>query len=197
MPLDIFAIVVASAAAFIASSMDNLLLLVGFKAARGLDRRGVRAGYVLSVVIVTGLAWALAFAAEGRTPFRLSYLGILPILAGVHHGIRSFRERAISEKARPAARGSGFFSVLATMLANSGDSLLVLMALFADTKPGLDWVASATLVAMSVLWIRIAGFVAGHPRHRARVEAFARYALPVILVAVGVYILMDTSTDLG
>jgi len=197
MALDILAIALASAAAFVASSMDNLLLLVGFKSARSMDRRSVRVGYVVSVVTVTGLAWGLALAAEGRVPFRLSYLGVLPIIAGVYHGVRSLRERASSEVARPPSRGSGFFSVLVTMLANSGDSLLVLMALFADTAPGLDLVAGATLVAMSALWIAIAGFVAGHPRHRSRVEAFARYALPVILVAVGIYILMDTSTDLG
>jgi cadmium resistance protein CadD (predicted permease) len=196
MTLDILTIMVASSTAFVASSMDNLLLLIGFKAAPRLDRRSVSAGYVLSVVIVTGLAWALALAAEGRTPFRLSYLGVLPILAGVHHGFRSLRERASSEGAPPPERGSGFLSVLVTMLANSGDSLLVLMALFADTTPGLDGIAGATLIAMSVLWIRIAVYVAGHPRHRGRVEAFARYALPFILVAVGVYILMDTPTDL-
>ncbi len=92
-------------------------------------------------------------------------------------------------------RASGFFSVLLTMLANSSDSLLVVVAVLGDTRSRLDTYVIGTLVAMAVLWAVIAGWVSLHPRLQAPLRGFARYGLPVLLVGIGVYILMDTPTD--
>jgi len=196
MSLDVPVIVAASATAFVASSMDNLLLLVAFKANDSMNRRSVRAAYVLAVATVAALAYGLAYAAEGRVPFRLSYLGILPILAGVYYGLRSVRVGAPIEEAQPKARDAAdFLSVLVTMLANSADSLVVLAALFADTRRDLDWISIATVLVMSVVWLRIAAFVAGHPRYRLRMERVSRYVLPFALVGLGLYILSNTPTD--
>jgi cadmium resistance protein CadD (predicted permease) len=81
------------------------------------------------------------------------------------------------------------------MLANSGDSFLVFTALLGDTRSWLDGVVVGALVAMSVLWVRIAAVVTEHPRLRDPLRVFARFGLPILLVCVGLYILLDTPTD--
>ena len=197
----IVAIIAASVVTFVATSMDNLLLLVGFRTSDSIRPGIIGLAYILTVATVSGVALALAAVADDVIPFRLGYLGFAPIAIGVYHGIAAFRtpksepegtERGPGAK---AADATGFVSVFFTMLANSGDSFLVFMALLGDTRSWLDGVVVAALVAMSVLWVRIAAAVTEHPRLRDPLRGFARFGLPVLLVCVGLYILLDTPTD--
>lgn len=205
-PESIAAVVVMSVTAFVATSLDNLLLLVGFQAAGNIPRRGIAAGYVATILVVCAVAFGLATAAEQALPFSLSWLGLAPIVIGLWHGVTAFRagpgatapgsrEQVRPEDLTPAERVTGFLSVLLTMLANSSDSLIVVVALLGDTRSRLDWYVVGTLVAMAMLWSTSAGWLSRRPNLQRPLRAFARYGLPVLLVVIGVYILMDSPTD--
>jgi len=197
----IAAIIAASVVTFVATSMDNLLLLVGFRTSDSIRPGIIGLAYVATVAAVSGLALALAAVADDVIPFRLGYLGFAPIAIGVYHGVNAFRAPRASPDGTEAGVGArsadatGFASVFFTMLANSGDSFLVFMALLGDTRSWLDGVVVGALVTMSVLWVRIAAAVTEHPRLRDPLRGFARFGLPILLVCVGLYILLDTPTD--
>ena len=85
--------------------------------------------------------------------------------------------------------------VFAVMLANSGDSLGVLASLLAETAPHLLWVAAATPLAMAAVWVALAHYVVRHPALSPWLERVDRIAVPLVLIAIGLYILTDTPTD--
>ena len=64
-----------------------------------------------------------------------------------------------------------------------------------DTRSWLDGVVVATFALMALAWIRIAGALVEHPRFGEPLRGFARFGLPILLICVGLYILLDSPTD--
>ena len=198
---DIFALVIASIVTFTATSLDNLLLLVGFRSAESMRPGVIGLGYLAAVMCVSVVALLLAAVVDDVVPFPLGYLGFAPLGIGVWHGLRAFRpqpeppEGTDSSEGAKAADAAGFASVFATMLANSGDSFLVFTAFLGDTRSWLDGVVVATFALMALAWIRIAGALVEHPRLGEPLRGFARFGLPILLICVGLYILLDSPTD--
>jgi cadmium resistance protein CadD (predicted permease) len=197
---DLAPIIVVSATTFVATSLDNLLILVGFQTSDSLSTRTIGVGYLAAMAVMIGVATVLAAAADGGLPFPVGYLGVAPIGIGIYHGVLAFRpdiagaksaERAASKRTAAA----GFVSVFATMAANSGDSLLVFTALIADTEHDLDWMILGTVLLMATAWVWIARWLTEHDRFRDPLRGFARFGLPILLVGVGLYILMNSPTD--
>ena len=201
MNLDIVTLVVASMVTFTATSMDNLLLLVGFRSSESMRPGVIGIAYLAAVVVVTGLALALAAVVDDVMPFPLGYLGLAPIAIGVWHGLRAFRsepeppEGTDSSEGARTADAAGFLSVFLTMLANSGDSFLVFTAFLGDTRSWLDGISAGTFIVMAVLWARLSKTLTEHPRFRGPLRGFARFGLPILLICVGLYILLDSPTD--
>lgn len=201
MPQDIATLVVASMVTFTATSMDNLLLLVGFRSSDSIRPGVIGLAYLAAVLVVTGLALALAAVVDDVMPFPVGYLGFAPIAIGIWHGIGAFRSTpeppagTDSPEGARSADAAGFMSVFITMLANSGDSFLVFTAFLGDTRSWFDGVTAATFVVMAVLWARLSKTLAEHPRFRGPLRGFARFGLPILLICVGLYILLDTPTD--
>jgi cadmium resistance protein CadD (predicted permease) len=86
-------------------------------------------------------------------------------------------------------------SVFALMLANSGDSFTVLTSLMAESRDALVVVIVTTALTMTTLWALLARWVVGHPALAPILWRLDRYGVPFLLVAIGLYILLDTPTD--
>jgi cadmium resistance protein CadD (predicted permease) len=198
------AILLVSVTTFVATSLDNLLILVGFQTARSISHRSIALGFLAATATMLGAAVALAAAADQGLPFPAGYLGLAPIAIGLYHGAKAFRathdeDEGLDTESRKAVASknaiAGFVSVFFTMLANSGDSLLVFTALIADTTSQADWAILAAVLMMAAAWVWLARKLTGHPRLRGPLQGFARFGLPILLIGVGLYILMDTPSD--
>jgi len=199
---DLVVIAIVSATTFVATSLDNLLILVGFQTSDSVPSRVIPFGYLAAMGAMIGVAVALAAAADEGLPFRVGYLGLAPITIGLYHGVMAFRtvdeerdEPSASEAVVSKGVVAGFASVFVTMLANSADSLLVFTALIADTEREADWAILATVLTMAATWVWIARWLTGHPRFKKPLEGFARFGLPILLVGLGLYILVNSPTD--
>jgi len=104
--MDIAALVVASMVTFTATSLDNLLLLVGFRSSDSIRPGIIGLAYVTAVALVTLLALALAAVVDDVIPFRLGYLGFAPIAIGVWHGVRAFRPQPESPQGTDSSKGA-------------------------------------------------------------------------------------------
>jgi cadmium resistance protein CadD (predicted permease) len=201
---DFAAIFAVSATTFVATSLDNLLILVGFQTSNSIPTRSISLGFLAAMMTMIGVALTLAAAADAGLPFPVGYLGLAPIAIGLYHGVKAFqpdpdREAVADSFSREGVAGkraiAGFASVFLTMLANSGDSLLVFTALIADTKRQADLGILATVLVMAGAWVWVARWLSGHPRLREPLQGFARFGLPILLIGVGLYILTDSPTD--
>lgn len=192
--LEILAVVGLTAASFVSTSLDNFILLLGFYADERYARGRVLLGYTASTVGMVLLAHGAAAAAETAPSHLLGTLGLIPMGLGVWGLFRLVRPASL-EAAGEEAPPRGFLAVLGVMLANSGDSLAVLVSVFADTAESLEIWVIATAVAMTLGYGIVARWFAGIPGVAARMRRYSRVVLPFLLIAIGAYILANSPTD--
>ena len=132
--------------------------------------------------------------------FSIHYLGFLPIILGTWEFLKLIRksqnyqsEAAVTSEMINSFNGA--MNVGIATLASSGDSLVVYTSLFADTQYSADLVILFTGIGISVLWVTFAGRLSRHPWISAQLHRWGDYLLPFFLIAVGLFILMDTPVD--
>jgi cadmium resistance protein CadD (predicted permease) len=184
-----------SMAAFLSTSIDNLFLLMGLMSGGRTRTSHVLVGYAGAVAVVLALGLIGARAADAVADDWLRYLGCIPLGMGAWRLLRLVRGTPAPSTATHPARGGGPAPVFGVMLANSGDSLGVFTSLLAETAAPHVPVVAATPLAMAALWVVLARYVVRHPRLAPRLRGVDRVAVPLLLVAVGLYILTDTPTD--
>jgi cadmium resistance protein CadD (predicted permease) len=189
---------------FVATSFDNLLLLVGFIGNPNWTKRVVAQAYTGSILAVVLFALLLSEVArygplEGRG---LVFLGLLPIGLGLYYGIRLLvsgrtreTERLAESLSRTMELRRGRSAVIAVTLAASGDSLAAYTALFADTANWLVPATAAGILAGAVAWTWVAASIMRRERARRFVQRAAPVLLPLLLIGLGLYILGDSPTD--
>ncbi|QDG78624.1 hypothetical protein [Labrenzia sp. PHM005] len=184
-----FALSVASA--YILTNIDGLF---AFLALASTGRRfAAVAGFLLAQVVVIGGAIVVGGGAAILAPADLGLLGIVPVALGFREVLRNRRrtEQAV-EKSLPTGSVIG---AVALFLALSTDTFVLMAAFFADTRPELDrFVLSGALMAVAVLL----GLGIGLNRllkPSAKTEKFFERLAPLVMIAAGLYILMDTQTD--
>jgi len=81
------------------------------------------------------------------------------------------------------------------MLSNSADTFGVVLPLFAETPEPLSFVIAATLVLAAFLWFGVAALIIRQPWVAAKLAQFERWLVPILLILIGLYIMLDTPTD--
>ena len=191
---------------FVATSLDNLVLLIGFLGNPSYPKRVVAPAYIGTVLGVVCLAAVLSVVArfgplEGRG---IVFFGFLPLGLGLYYGARlvlpgrlSEQEKLEQSMARTMRLRRGRAAVIAVTIAASGDSLATYAALFADTRTRLLPAILGGILLGAVAWTWVAGWVMRQPGPRRFIERAGPVLLPLVLIALGLYILGDSPTDFG
>ncbi len=183
-----FGFLLSVALAHAATNLDNLAMLLVLSYSVG--RQKALAGFLLAQAIVLGLAMALGSGTEALIGAHARWLGLVPIA----FGIMAFRQRDERRTALPGS--SGALAVTALFLGLSFDTLAVLTPVFADSTLRFDLDA---LTGASLSSLAIGGSVYALTRAPRRslpaLKRFNRIA-PFIMIAAGIYVLLNTGTDL-
>ncbi|PSF39264.1 hypothetical protein C7H19_00285 [Aphanothece hegewaldii CCALA 016] len=195
----IFLIINLTIVTFISSSLDNLLLLIGFMGNYSSYKREVVIGYLMDIFIVNIVALVFSYWL-GIFPIHfLKYLGIIPISLGIYQILQIFNRSSTNESVKQLDVSKSKIKIILTvcgiMLANSGDTLAVFLAFMTDTQQGLRWLVLVTSLFMGVLWGIIARIFLSSSRLKSLIEPISKYVLPFVLIFIGWYILTDSSTD--
>jgi len=192
----LLAVVAIMAATFVATSFDNLVLLIAFLGDARYRWGSVVVGYVVSSTLVTAVAWGLSEIADQAPAQYLGYLGLIPIAIGLNEGLKLVRRRAEVPATSPGAvAAKGILSVGAVMVAASGDTFAALFALFTDTADSYTIPMLAAVASAALAWCGLAVWLFSHPPLERILSGTARYVLPFLLIGIGVYILLDSGTD--
>ncbi|UFP96282.1 cadmium resistance transporter [Gloeobacter morelensis] len=182
--------------AFVSTSTDNFLLLIGFFAQPGCSRTQVIAGYLAAVAGVLMAAKGLSLVSELAVANYLGWLGMVPLGLGIYQFTQIFRKPAADAGVAPAPDGRAKWPAVGlVMLANSGDTLAVLTAFLADTQPELDWIVILTVLAVAAAGGGLAMRLVAIDFLQPLFAAFSRFVLPFLLMGIGVYILLNSPTD--
>ena len=188
-----------AASSFIATNMDNLLLLVLLQGANPRRRGVVLLGYLGAVGVLICVSALGVAVGEVLDAGLVGFLGLVPILLGCHMLYQAWKDRGHPEEALDTIAGRPrrglWFGTLALMLGNSGDSLAVMLPLLAETDRGGQWTLVASYLVCAVLWAGVAWKIAGQHALARRIERRGEKIVPWIMIGVGIYILLDTATD--
>ncbi len=193
---EVSSIVAVSMLAYLATNMDNFAILTTLFVKFGREAFWVLAGHMLAVVLVLFAAGAIGEAANVVDVQYLGYLGVVPLVMGLYWIYRLFRPGASDAVDPPAGRsGAAFFSTFVSMASNSTDTLLTQAIVFADTAARLDWLVAVAVLAAASGLAGVARYSVQNPHVGPFIERHANRIAPIIMIAVGLYVLANTHTD--
>lgn len=189
------------ALAFASTNLDNLLLLVGWQLARTASTLQLLAGYAFGMLGVLILAVLIGLVGYLFPVAYLGYLGVIPILLGVRllleklRGVRSAPAPAsTAQEAVPAA--AGVLTLASTQLSNGIDTVLVFAPLLADSRLIFDVEIAGLFLLLALFWFGLARLLAAHALKLPALERLGGWLAPLMMIGVGIYIFVNTATDL-
>jgi cadmium resistance protein CadD (predicted permease) len=187
---DVMTALALAAASFISTNVDNLLIAATL--ARGNQTiRDVVGGYAMAIAVLLLIAWSFTAISRLFPPTALGWFGLLPIALGLRMLLKPAPADASMEPVRLSAR-----AVALVLLANSADTLAVIGPLFAESE-GHVVVALTVgyLLSAAVMLFFISRFSV-QVRRELPLMGAAERAVPFLMIAIGVYVLVNTGTDL-
>lgn len=191
-------IVPVAAGAFVATNMDNLILLVSLLARYRRNRVHVIVAYLACALTIALMGFWLAAAADLAPVKYLGLLGIVPLTLGIVGVFRLFRRnaRATDVKEEPiGSMQSAFVATFVVQLSNGSDTVVTFAALFADSLPLANMLIILTLAMMAAIFVLVAILAMRHPVLSQWIEKYGSRVTPFILIIVGTFILLDTAND--
>jgi cadmium resistance protein CadD (predicted permease) len=123
----------------------------------------------------------------------LGLLGIFPILIGIRKLFELRQDRATTTPTKTLGATTGgpgnIASVALVTVANGGDNIGVYMPSFALHSGSQVAIIAAVFVAMTALWCMLAQRMVSHPRFGAPLRRCAHIFAPIVLIALGIWIL--------
>lgn len=184
---------------YASTNIDDLLVLALFFADPRVRLSAVITGrYIGLAALVLGSA-AVALLALAIPAEWIALLGLVPLFLGLRllHGLRrnggdeesSGEVLSIAAKDKPQhGFTSQALSVAGVTLANGGDNFGVYIPLFA-TAPGAIAIYIAVFAVMTAVWCALGYLVVNNPLMGAHIRRYGHVLLPIVLIALGLYIL--------
>ena len=178
-------VVLAGAAAFAATNVDDLLLLIAFFAAGTYRARDVVLGQYTGIGLLFAASASASLVSLVIPASHLPLLGLVPVFIG----LKQLFGKDAAEKTVPAT--SGLLSVAAVTVANGGDNIGVYTPLFAMSSAPAIGAMGAVFAAMTALWCLAARWLVHHPAAAAPVRRYGPRAMPFVLIGIGLLILVS------
>lgn len=181
---------------FAATNVDDLLVLLGFFAEPGYRPRQVAVGQSAGIGLLVATSVLCALVALVIPEQWLGLLGLAPLGIGLWKLGALARGGAMAdEDPRPGRpTGAKALAVGAVTVANGGDNIAVYTPLFATRSATEVTVLVAVFAAMTALWLLAAHSLVRHPALGPPIRHIGRYALPVVLIGLGLLVLAEANT---
>jgi cadmium resistance protein CadD (predicted permease) len=173
----------AGAAAFAATNVDDLFLLVAWFAAGRTRARSIVAGQYLGIGALFAASAAASAVSLVVPEDWLRWLGLLPLLLGIKLLVSAGKEDEAGEAA-------GVGAVTAVTVANGADNIAVYVPLFANSSALAIALMGAVFAVLLALWCLAARWLVHHPAAGAPLRRHGPPLVPWVLVALGVWILL-------
>lgn len=184
-------IIVLAVAAFVATHLDEALVLVAFFTDPRLERSDVFVGQFLAMSVIVAIALMLALLSLAIPDRYVDYLGLLPILIGLKHLWLARRpEKDPWCPTTPLDARGPMSSVALVSLAHGGDNVAVYVPLFARHSIPQILLICAIFAAMTSLWSLYGKLLVSRPAVGESIRRWGRVTVPFVLIAIGIYLLL-------
>ncbi len=176
--------------AYAATNLDNFLL-IGTLIAGGARRSSVAVGFASAAGLVALVAMSFTALSYFLAPATLGYLGVVPIALGLRILLLP---AAATEGASQLQAGA--VSVAVILVANSLDTIATFAPMFAESEMIVRFALLAGFVTSATVLFSIVRPFARRLERLNDKGPIAQRIAGVIMILVGIYVLLDTSTDL-
>lgn len=182
---------------FASTNIDDIFVLVAFFSDPRLLRRSIVIGQYLGIgvlVLVSALAAMLAFVVPVGW---IALFGAVPLVLGLRKlwtlrtDIKGRNEWDLIQDQEPRAEHrlrSQLLAVAGVTAANGGDNVGVYVPLFANSI-GAIAIYAFTFAVMTGVWCALGYFLVNNKVLDAPIRRYGHVALPIVLIALGLYIL--------
>lgn len=181
--------VLTAAVAYISTNIDDIFVLMILLAQPSKAEKGkIAAGHFLGVGLVTAISMLGAFGLQSLPLKFVGLLGFVPIFLGV----KSWFDGKKEEDAEIQIQGISLLGMAMITLGNGADNIGVYIPLFTGFSDMERLGAMAVFTGMTALWLFLAGRLAAFQGVQALVDKYRHILIPVILIGLGVFIILDS-----
>jgi len=193
-----------AAAAFIGTNIDNCLVTMAMVAGAPVERaHRIAVGQVVGFALLVAVAAAAAAVLFEFSAAMVGLLGLVPLTIGVKGlvGLRRSAARSVDAGSRPRrskaaerAVGRSLTAAAVVTIGAGGDNLAAYIPLF---RVGGTTNILAIVAVFAVGEVAVTAAVLGggrHPKARAVMDRLGAVAVPVLLCAIGVLVMLQAGT---
>lgn len=183
----LMAALIAAVLAFTATNIDDILILT-LMLAGAYGRKGklaVMLGQYIGITVLFAISVLGALGARMLPTAYIGLLGLLPIALGVRV-LFSREEDDAKEKG-----GIGILGMCLLTVANGADNIGVYIPLFSGFALSEMLLTALVFAVMTGLWCALGLLVGAFPPVRDRIVKYKRILVPIVLIALGVWILIE------
>ena len=177
------AVLIASITTFAVTNIDDAFLLTFFFARR-LPTRRIVAGQYAGFATIVGISLIGVWGALAVPHRWIRLLGLLPLAIGIKRLLQARRTAAD----RSLAGTESVASIALVTLSNGADNVSVYMPFFIIGWSQL-WLILIAYAALVALWCFVGRWLGSHSLILRSVDQWGHWAVPLVFVGVGMYVL--------
>jgi cadmium resistance protein CadD (predicted permease) len=194
--VDFFGIVGIGATAFVATNIDDLLILIAFFANSRYPLRQIVLGQYagMGALLALGIVGSLIVVIVPNNLIGL--IGIFPIVIGIKELLELLKNGDNEKSAKQLSRSRLTkylpFLTVAAVTFSGGEEIGIYTSVFAIYHAVSEIIIILLVViVLTGLWCVVAYHLVNHPLIASRVKRIGTAALPFVLIGLGLYILAE------
>jgi cadmium resistance protein CadD (predicted permease) len=196
--IDILGLVTIGVAAFVATNIDDIFVLMMFFSSLTFPVRQVVLGQFIGIGLLIAISALGSLISLVVSTYIIGLMGIIPIIIGIKNLVeirkkdKSPSRQAVQNKKKNRSYFS-FLSVAAITFSNGGDNIGVYVPLFSkyNTVSQITTL-TAVFIAMTAVWCISSYYFMNHPLVASKIRHIGNIILPFVLIGLGIYILTES-----
>jgi cadmium resistance protein CadD (predicted permease) len=184
------AVLAAAVATFVATNIDDLVLLTGWFSDGSYRTRHIAVGQLLGVAALIAVSGLLGLTGLLVPTPIVGILGVVPAGIGISRLIRS----RVAKNDRVSSAAKSVFAVAGVTIAHGSDNIAIYVPLLAtQTRFGM-FATVAVFFLMTGVWVLLARWFVRHPAWGQVVQSYGHRILPWVLILLGAGIVYGAGT---
>lgn len=195
--IDILGLVTIGVAAFVATNIDDIFVLMMFFSSLTFPVRQVVLGQFIGIGLLIAISALGSLISLVVPTYIIGLMGIIPIVIGIKNLVEIRKKnklpsRQVVQNKKKNRSYFSFLSVAAVTFSNGGDNIGVYVPLFSkyNTVSQITML-TAVFIAMTAVWCISSYYFMNHPLVASRIRHIGNIILPFVLIGLGIYILTE------
>lgn len=191
---DVFGLIGLGAAAFAATDIDDMFVLMAFFATRRYHTAHIVSGQLIGIGALVAISMAGSLIALVIPQSFIGLMGLLPIALGIKEALELRKKENEDKEVKPRFKAAflPFLAVAMVTIANGADNIGVYVPLFAtNSEAGQLAMFALVFLALAAVWCAVAYYLVNHSFLAERIRRAGRFILPFVLIGLGAFILAE------